>query len=87
MYFRGHGGATVDDLAWWCGLAKTLCKEAVSLIEKELEKVEYEGKIYYHFPVPITREDEAIHVSDTQSTGSLRPKGTSNASQRGATSR
>lgn len=50
IYFRGHGGATLDDLAWWCGLGKTLCKEAVSLIEKELEKVEYEGKIYYHFP-------------------------------------
>lgn len=50
MYIRGHGGATVDDLAWWCGLGKTECKTGFALIESELEKVEYNGKIYYHFP-------------------------------------
>ena len=51
MYLRGHGGATVDDLAWWCGLGKTECKKAIALIEKELEKIEYNGKIYYYSSV------------------------------------
>ncbi len=47
MYFRGHSPATIDDLAWWCGLEKTECRKAVNLIEKELEKIEYNGKVYY----------------------------------------
>ncbi len=50
IYFRGHSPATIDDLAWWCGLGKTECRKAVNLIEKELEKMEYSGKTYYSFP-------------------------------------
>jgi hypothetical protein len=41
MYIRGHGGATVDYLAWWCGLGKTECRKGLALIESEIEKVEY----------------------------------------------
>ncbi|MBP9812014.1 AlkZ family DNA glycosylase [Candidatus Gracilibacteria bacterium] len=50
MYFRGHSPATIDDLAWWCGLGKTECRKAVSMIEHKLEKLEYNGKEYYIFP-------------------------------------
>lgn len=50
MYFRGHSPATIDDLAWWCGLGKTECKKAVNIIEKSLEKFEYNGKVYFSFP-------------------------------------
>lgn len=46
-YFRAHGAATVDDLAWWCGLGKTDCKAAVSMITEELETLEENGKTYY----------------------------------------
>ena len=55
MYIRGHGGATVDDLAWWCGLGKTECRKGLALIESEIEKVEYNGKIYYHIPQPLSK--------------------------------
>lgn len=46
-YFRSHSPATVDDLAWWCGLGKTECKTAVSLISNELETLNENGKTYY----------------------------------------
>lgn len=46
-YFRSHSPATVDDLAWWCGLGKTECKTAASLIADELETLEENGKTYY----------------------------------------
>lgn len=49
-YFRAHGAATVDDLAWWCGLGKTDCKAAVSLIAEELETLQENGKTYYFQP-------------------------------------
>ena len=51
MYFRGHSPATIDDLAWWCGLGKTECRMAVNLIENELETIEYNGKVYYSLSV------------------------------------
>ncbi len=60
MYIRGHGWATADDLAWWCWLGKTDCKKAISLIEKELEKIEYNDKTYYHFPFTSRDQDESI---------------------------
>lgn len=48
MYIRGHGPCTVDDLARWCGLWKTICKKAVDSISNELKTIEYNGKIYYY---------------------------------------
>jgi hypothetical protein len=48
MYITGHGPATVDDLARWCGLGKTECKKAISLIADECEIIDYQGKIYYY---------------------------------------
>ena len=50
MYVRGHGPCTVDDLARWCGLGKTECKKAISLVEKEFETIIYERKTYYFVP-------------------------------------
>ena len=51
IYLHGHGPATADDLAWWCGLGKTECKKAISLIAQEVQAIESDGKIYYHFPL------------------------------------
>ena len=50
MYFRGHSPATIDDLAWWCGLGKTECRKAVNMIEHKLERFEHNGGVYYSFP-------------------------------------
>lgn len=60
MYFRGHSPATVDDLAWWCGLGKADCRKAIESIEKELEKIEYDGKIYYSFPTTIHQSTHSL---------------------------
>jgi hypothetical protein len=48
IYLRSHGPATIDDLAWRCGLGKGDCKKGVALIENELQKMEFEWKIYYY---------------------------------------
>ena len=39
----------MDDFAWWCGLGKTICKQAITLIEKELTTIEFGEKTYYSF--------------------------------------
>ena len=41
-YIRGHGPATVDDLARWCGLGKTDCKNAIASVAQEFETIIHE---------------------------------------------
>ena len=63
LYFRGHGPATVDDLAWWCGLGKTLCKSAIALLKDELQTIAYNGKIYYFFASSVsTKPRKNVHL-------------------------
>lgn len=50
MYLRGHGPATVDDLARWTGLGKTVCKQAIASIADTCETLEYNDKTYYYMP-------------------------------------
>jgi hypothetical protein len=50
MYIRGHGPVTVDDLARWTGLGKTICKQAIASIASDCETVEYNDKTYYYIP-------------------------------------
>lgn len=50
MYIRGHGPVTVDDLARWTGLGKTVCKQAIASVASECETMEYNGKTYYYIP-------------------------------------
>lgn len=52
MYIRSHGPATADDLAWRSGLGKTVCKQAISLIEDQLEVIEHNGKKLYYVWMP-----------------------------------
>lgn len=49
LYFQGHGPATVDDLAWRCGLGKTVCKQAVALLGKNIQTMTYNDKPHYFF--------------------------------------
>lgn len=50
MYIRGHGPVTVDDLARWTGLGKTVCKQAIASIADSCETIEYNDKTYYYIP-------------------------------------
>jgi len=51
IYITSHGPATVDDLARRCGLGKTLCKKAISLVEHQFDTIVYQDKIYYYKPI------------------------------------
>ncbi len=61
MYIRGHGPATVDDLAWWTALPKGICKQAVSLVEKEFQVNEVDGKKYYYIPQK-AKSPSSVHL-------------------------
>ncbi len=61
MYIRSHGPATVDDLAWWTALPKGICKQAISLVEKEFEMREVDGKKYYYIPQK-SKERSSVHL-------------------------
>jgi len=46
-YFRSHGPATLQDFAWWSGLAAADVKRGVDSLGKDLESASIEGKIYW----------------------------------------
>lgn len=62
MYYRSHGPATIDDLARWTGLNKSICKQATQVISNELESQEYKGKIYYYQPTLTIKTDKTIKL-------------------------
>jgi len=47
-YFRSHGPATAQDLAWWSGLTVKDAQLAAALAEPELQVLETEGRRYLH---------------------------------------
>ncbi len=63
MYIRGHGSATVDDLARWTGLGKTECKKAIALVADEFDTIEQQGKTYYHKRLHHhTKSSKSVHL-------------------------
>ena len=47
-YFRSHGPATAQDLAWWSGLTVKDAQLAAALAEPELRVLDVAGKRYLH---------------------------------------
>jgi len=46
-YFRSHGPATLQDFVWWSGLTAADAKCGLELVERQLEKVSVEEKVYW----------------------------------------
>jgi len=46
-YFRSHGPATLEDFAWWSGLAMGACRQGMAALGSELEAVRLEGRDYF----------------------------------------
>lgn len=46
-YFRGHGPASADDLAWWTGFNGSEARRAVDMVHGELEATTIDGITYY----------------------------------------
>jgi len=56
-YFRSRGPATVNDFAWWSGLAAAEARAGVEAIQSTLACAVVSGKTYWHArkaPVPVT---------------------------------
>jgi hypothetical protein len=49
-YFRSRGPATLRDFRWWSGLAAADAARALAMVSAELERVEAEGRTYWHDP-------------------------------------
>jgi hypothetical protein len=49
-YFRGHGPATTDDLAWWAGLTKMESKAALESVKSKFVCEKISGKEYWLSP-------------------------------------
>lgn len=48
-YFRSHGPATLQDFVWWSGLSVADAKRGLEIIERQLEEVSVEEKVYWKF--------------------------------------
>lgn len=48
-YFTSHGPATLQDFVWWSGLSVADAKRGLELVERQLEKVLVEEKVYWKF--------------------------------------
>jgi hypothetical protein len=49
-YFRSHGPATADDLAWWAGLTKTEAKGALESVKSKFVSENVSGREYWFSP-------------------------------------
>jgi len=56
-YFASRGPATVQDFAWWSGLAAADAAAAHEAVRGGLERVDVEGRAYWHVPAA---EDGAV---------------------------
>jgi hypothetical protein len=59
-YFRGHGPAQVQDLAWWAGLTVAQVKRGLAVAARELEWRAVEGKTYWFAEWPVVRLRSAV---------------------------
>ena len=64
-YVRAYGPVTIDDIAWWTGIAKGRCRQAVEVLDGDLEQVAVDGwpGPLYRFrpdPIPDTTGTEVI---------------------------
>ncbi|HEX3721229.1 MAG TPA: winged helix DNA-binding domain-containing protein, partial [Nitrolancea sp.] len=46
-YFKSHGPATPHDFAWWSGLTVNDARRGIDMIHGQLEREEFDGKIYW----------------------------------------
>jgi hypothetical protein len=49
-YFASRGPATVQDFAWWSGLAAAEAAAAHEAVRERLERVDVDGRSYWHAP-------------------------------------
>ncbi len=62
MYVRSHGPVTVDDLAWWTGLGKTICKKSLWTLSEHTHMIEYMGKEYRYIPTANNQLKKWVHL-------------------------
>ena len=59
-YFTSHGPATLQDFAWWTGLAAAEAKAGLEMVKSDLMQEVIDGKHYWFSPLYVSaREDES----------------------------
>ena len=62
-FFRGHGPATVGDLARWAGVTKREAADSLAAVEGALEPAEVEGERYWFAPEAAAGNEGAAGVA------------------------
>lgn len=61
-YFRSHGPATLQDFVWWSGLTVGDARRGIAQVERELEKEEFEERVYWGPGVTRAKSNYAAHL-------------------------
>jgi hypothetical protein len=49
-YFRSHGPAQLKDFVWWSGLRVPDARDSLAMVERELARDTFEGRIFWFSP-------------------------------------
>lgn len=60
-YFQSHGPAQLNDFVWWSGLLTSDAKKGIEL-NKKLESIQVDGKMYYFFDTPFHKRTNKIYL-------------------------
>jgi len=66
-YFRTRGPATANDFAWWSGLTVKDCKDAITMLGKEVTSATINKKEFYYMPAEIAKskiEQRTFYMPD-----------------------
>ncbi len=61
-YFTSHGPATLQDLAWWSGLAMADAKSGLEMVKSELKDEVMDGKTYWFAESRMTRKTSTTNT-------------------------
>ena len=62
-YFTSHGPATLQDFAWWTGLAAAEAKAGLEMVKAELMQEEIDGKHYWFSPLSVPAGEDGPPIA------------------------
>ena len=62
-YFISHGPATLQDFAWWTGLAAAEAKAGLEMVKPDLMQEEIDGKHYWFLPLSFPARENGSPIA------------------------